>query len=86
MIAERSCIACRKKGSKSNFIKIVLNKSGDINIETTKKLDGRGAYVCNSEECINLCLKKKALSRVFKQNVSDAVYEELVNEFRNKQN
>lgn len=83
---ERTCIACRKKGDKSNFLKVVLNKNGEIKVETTKKLDGRGAYVCKNEDCLNLCLKKKALSRVFKQNINASIYEELLNEFRSKQN
>lgn len=83
---ERSCIVCRKKGDKSNFLKVVLNKNGNISVETTKKLEGRGAYVCKNEDCINLCSKKKALSRAFKQNIDASVYEELLNEFRSKQN
>ena len=37
-IPERSCIVCRKKGDKSLFIKLVLNKNGDIFIEKDKNL------------------------------------------------
>ena len=33
----RTCIACRKKGEKENFIKIVKNKNGSIAIESDKK-------------------------------------------------
>ena len=41
---------CRKKGNKSNFVKIVRNKNGDVSVEKDKKLDGRGAYVCKNEK------------------------------------
>lgn len=71
---ERSCIVCRSKGDKSNFIKVVKNKDGNIQIEKDKKLDGRGAYICKKEECIKKCIKTKALNRVFKTNVSENVY------------
>ena len=83
-IPERSSIVCRKKGDKSLFIKLVLNKNGDIFIEKDKNLDGRGAYICKDESCIKICKTKKSLNRVFKQNIKDDVYEELLNEFTNK--
>ena len=81
---ERTCVACRKKGDKSLFVKLVLNKSGGVSIEKQTKLDGRGAYICNNESCAKLCKSKKSLNRVFKRNISDEVYEELLNEFTNK--
>ena len=77
---ERTCIACRNKGDKSNFIKIVRNKNGDIAIEKDKKLEGRGAYICKNVECLNKCVKTKALNRVFKTNIPQNFYEDLVNE------
>ena len=81
---ERTCIACRKKGDKSLFVKVVLNKNGEVKVESGAKLEGRGAYVCKTAECVSTCKKTKALNRVFKQNISDEVYEELLNEFGNK--
>ncbi|MBP3581225.1 MAG: YlxR family protein [Clostridia bacterium] len=77
---ERTCIACRLKGGKENFIKIVMNKDGEIAIEKDKKLDGRGAYLCKTRECVAKCIKTKALNRVFKTNISQNVYEGIVNE------
>jgi len=81
MESERSCISCRKKGSKSNFIKVVYNKNGNIFIEEDKKLDGRGAYICSNNECIQKCFKTKALNRVFKTAIPQEFYEELINKF-----
>ncbi len=79
---ERTCIVCRKKGNKSEFIKIVRNKSGDIAVERDKKLDGRGAYICKNEECLAKCVKTKALNRVFKTNIPQNIYEGIVNEWK----
>ena len=83
---ERTCIACRSKGSKENFVKVVKNKAGEFAIERDKKLDGRGAYICNTKECAEKCAKTRALNRVFKMVVPQEVYEELKNEFTNTEN
>ena len=81
---ERTCIACRKKGDKSLFLKIVLNKNGEARIERDAKLDGRGAYICKNEDCAKLCKKTKALNRVFKTNISEEIYGEILNEYETK--
>ena len=78
---ERTCIACRTKGDKSLFIKVVLNKSGETFVERAVKLEGRGAYLCKNIECAKLCKKNRALNRVFKRPIDESVYEELLNEF-----
>ena len=79
---ERTCIVCRKKGTKDNFIKVVKNKDNKFSIQKDERLDGRGAYICKSETCVCNCKKLKSLSRVFKQPVPVEFYEELINEFK----
>lgn len=76
----RTCIVCRKKGVKNNFIKIVKNKDNTFMIEHEKRLDGRGAYICKSAECVQKCEKSKAINRAFKSVVPASVYEELKHE------
>ena len=83
---ERSCIACRHKGTKDEFLKIVMSKSGEVQIEKDKKLDGRGAYICKNINCANLAKKSKSLSRVFKRNIPIEIYEEILNEFTTGKN
>lgn len=77
---ERTCIACRTKGPKENFFKIVKNRNGAFMIERDVRLDGRGAYICKNDECIEKCKKTKALNRAFKTVVPAEIYEELKNE------
>lgn len=79
-IPERTCIVCRKKGDKKAFIRIVKTKDG-IFLDKTGKLAGRGAYICDSADCINKCKKTHALNRAFKQEVSEETYTELVNSY-----
>ena len=79
MNPQRSCIVCRRKSEKEDFIKIVKNKKGEIAIETTKKLDGRGAYICKNIECAKKCQKTRALNRVFKTEIPQNLYEDIAN-------
>ena len=80
-IPERTCIACRKKGDKSNFIKVVLDKSGKVQVEKDVNLSGRGAYICKDKmDCILKCEKSKILSKVFKMNVPNEIYGEIKSE------
>lgn len=75
----RTCIACRKKGEKNNFIKVVKNKDGSIAIEKDKKLEGRGAYLCKNIECVKKCQKSRALNRIFKTEIPQNLYEDIAN-------
>ena len=79
-IPERTCIVCLTKRDKSEFIRIVKTKE-DIVLDKTGKVAGRGAYICDSLECINKCKKTHALNRAFKQEVSEQTYTDLVNNY-----
>lgn len=78
---ERMCIGCRKKTAKKDLIRLV-KEDNDIILDKRGNALARGVYICKSEECIILARKKKALSRQFKQNVPDSVYEQLIKELK----
>lgn len=80
-IPERTCIVCRTKADKTNFIRIVKTPDEQFKLDKTGKLNGRGAYICNSAECINKCAKSKALNRAFKTNVSEQTYLDILKDF-----
>ena len=79
-IPMRTCIACKTVKPKKELIRVV--KSGDsISLDKTGKANGRGAYVCNDESCIKKLKKTKALSRAFSCEVSESIYDRIVEEF-----
>ncbi|MCH5186151.1 MAG: YlxR family protein [Oscillospiraceae bacterium] len=70
-IPERMCVGCRKMKSKRELIKIVRDISdGQIKIDSSQKLFGRGAYICPDDNCLKLSAKKKGFERVFRTQVS----------------
>lgn len=81
MKVERTCIVCKSKSEQSDLFRICL-KNGKLYLQTDKKLEGRGAYICKNDNCINSLQKSKALNRTFKQNFNDEDYKKLLNSFK----
>ena len=65
---------------KGALIRIVKTPEGEIRLDRTGKLNGRGAYVCKSAECLKKVQKSGALSRVFETQVPDEVFVQLEKE------
>lgn len=80
----RSCIACRETKPKKELIRIVKNKENEFFLDRTGKLNGRGAYVCDSEVCFNKLCKKKLLNGAFSMDVSAEIYNAITEEFFGK--
>lgn len=74
---QRTCIGCNTKKDKNDLIRIVKNKQGEINVDKTGKQEGRGAYICDSIECLEKAKKSKRLNKFFETNIADDIYENL---------
>ncbi len=70
-------MVCRERAEKEQLIRIVKNKNGEIAMDVTHKLPGRGAYLCKKADCINQAQKRRALERAFSCKVEASVYQEL---------
>ena len=55
--------------------------SQNIILDATGKKNGRGAYLCFSEECLEKAIKNHGLERSLKMAVPDEVYQNLKKEF-----
>lgn len=76
----RMCIACKESKPKRDLIRIVRTEESFM-LDKTGKLNGRGAYICNSNECLEKLCKQKALNKTYKQNISQEVYDKLKEQF-----
>ncbi len=65
---------------KKELIRIVKCEDGTFKLDATGKMQGRGAYICPNEECLEKAHKSKGLERSFKEKVPQSVYEELKKE------
>lgn len=76
-IPNRMCIACRQMKGKTELLRIVKKANGEIYFDASNKADGRGAYICNSADCISKLKKTRLLNKVWKMNVPLHIYEQL---------
>ena len=76
----RQCTGCREMKNKKEMIRVIKTPEGTFMLDATGKKNGRGAYVCPSEECLQLARKNKGLERSFKQAIPAEVYESLEKE------
>lgn len=73
----RRCIACNEQKEKHELLRIVRTPEGDIEIDLTGKKNGRGAYICKSEDCLKKVIKSKKLERTFEREISQEFYENI---------
>lgn len=73
----RKCLGCQEMKNKKSLIRIVKNKEDQFFVDTTGKLNGRGAYICQTESCLEMAIKNKGLERSFQSKIPDDVYEQL---------
>ena len=70
----RQCIACRELKPKKEMLRIVKNKEGAIFLDFSGKAQGRGAYICDDENCIKKLRKQRLINKVFSCEVDASVY------------
>ena len=76
-VVQRMCMGCNAKKDKRELIRIVMNKDGNISIDKTGKLSGRGAYICDSIDCLEKVIKSKRLERIFDTKIDEEIYKNL---------
>lgn len=74
----RTCVVSHEKCEKKDLIRVVRTTSGDVEIDLTGKLNGRGAYLKKDVDVINKARKSKILDRHLEVEVPDKIYDELL--------
>ena len=78
----RMCMVCRERKPKTELLRVVKKSSGEIDLDLTGKADGRGAYICKEGNCKEKLLKSKALNKSYKINVSQEVYDKILDKLK----
>lgn len=73
----RTCMGCNASKEKKELVRIVKSKEGSVEVDLTGKKNGRGAYICKNEECLNKVIKSKRLQRALECEINDELYERL---------
>ena len=78
-IPMRSCVVTREKCEKKDLIRVVRTPEGEVKIDLTGKMNGRGAYIKKDVSVVDKAKKSKVLEKHLEVVVPDAIYEELKN-------
>lgn len=73
----RQCTGCREMKPKRELIRVVRSPENEIALDFKGKAQGRGAYVCKSQECLKKAIKSKALEKSLEVSIPDEIYSQL---------
>ena len=79
-IPQRQCMGCRERKAKRDMIRVVRCTDGQVRLDFSGKLNGRGAYICPKGECLKKARKAKSLDRSLEVTIPEEVYDRLEKE------
>ena len=75
----RTCVITKESLPKSELIRIVRTPEGEVKVDETGKLNGRGAYIKKDASILEKAKKSKILEKRLEVQIEDKVYEEIKN-------
>ena len=76
-VPQRTCVACRTTSGKREFVRLVRTPEGRVEVDSTGKSPGRGAYLCAIRSCWDEALKRDHLARALRATISNENRDEL---------
>ena len=70
----RMCVSCNARRHKNDMIRVAVSPDKKVYIDETGKGQGRGCYVCRSEECVKAAIKSGRMTRSLKTEVPEEIY------------
>lgn len=75
----RTCVITKESLPKQELLRIVRTPEGEVKVDETGKLNGRGAYIKKDLEVLKKAIKSKILEKRLECKIEDSVYEEIKN-------
>ncbi len=69
---QRTCVVCRQKYDKRRLTRLVRTTDVGVVVDPTGKMNGRGAYLCDTLACWEKVLSSKILNQALKTNITEA--------------
>lgn len=73
----RKCIVTKEMKPKEELIRVVRNKEGEVFVDPTGKMNGRGAYLSKDIDVIEQAKATGVLNEQFKEKIDDKIYDTL---------
>ena len=76
----RKCTGCGEMKPKKELVRVVKTPEGEISLDPTGKMNGRGAYLCKDPQCLRKAQKSKRIEKDLSCTVPDEIYNKLEQE------
>ena len=73
----RTCVITKEQLPKKELLRIVRTKEGNVIVDETGKINGRGAYIKKDINVLDKAIKSKLLEKKLECEIEDSVYEEI---------
>lgn len=83
-IPMRTCVVTKEQFPKKELLRIVKNKENEVFVDTTGKINGRGAYIKKDLSVLEQARKTKILEKKLETQISDEIYKEVENAIKEK--
>lgn len=80
----RKCTGCGEMKPKKELVRVIKAENEEISVDITGKKNGRGAYICCSQDCLARAIKTKGIERALKVAISQDIYDQLKKELSDK--
>ena len=81
-IPQRQCTGCREMKNKTDMIRVIRTPEGEIRIDETGKMNGRGAYIFRSLSCLKASLGNHGLERSLHTRIPGEICQQLEEEMK----
>lgn len=81
-VPQRMCVACREHDAKRSYVRLVRRPEGKVEVDSTGKKNGRGAYLCRRRSCWYRATDSNVLERALKVDL-DAETRAMLREYAN---
>ena len=82
-IPKRTCVACRQRKNKVDLIHLVRRHDGNVMVDTSGRILGRGAYLCPRRDCWEIGIRQNRLEYSLRTKFSSDNRQALI-DFYNK--
>ena len=79
-IPTRRCVGCGEHLPKSSLIRVLRTPEGEVVLDVSGKMSGRGAYICKSASCLKKARKSRRIESSLECSIPPEVYERMEEE------
>ncbi|MBI2860680.1 MAG: YlxR family protein [Chloroflexi bacterium] len=77
-VPQRTCVVCRSTRDKKQLVRLVRSTQGNVQVDLTGRMAGRGAYLCREWQCWEAGLKRKRIEQALRGPLSNEDRDSLI--------